>query len=92
MMELLAFRELSKTITQPSGSGRIVTSIINPGAVQTDIMREASGFFSLYVKTMRIAVMRTAEEGGRTLVHAAEGNRDTDGQYLCDCKPAKPEL
>ncbi|SPO07208.1 related to enoyl-CoA hydratase/isomerase [Cephalotrichum gorgonifer] len=92
MMELLAFRELATALTQPSNTRRIVTSIINPGAVITDIMREARGFFYLYVKAMQKMIMRTAEEGGRTLVHAAEGGRETDAKYLCDCQPAPPEL
>lgn len=92
LVELLVFRELVETLTQPTNSCRIVTSIINPGAVATDVMREARGLLLLYTKIMRGLVMRTAEEGGRTLVHAAEGGRDTDKQYLCDCKPAGPEL
>lgn len=93
-MELLAYRELASHLTQPP-KGHIVTSILNPGAVSTDIMkRDENMRLALWftVKFSRALIMRSSEEGSRTLVHAAEGSRDTDGQYLDDCKPTEPRL
>ncbi|KAF4452556.1 Short-chain dehydrogenase reductase family [Fusarium albosuccineum] len=92
LIELLAFRELVARLTQPQ-SGHIVTSMINPGGVATDITRDGKGLlFKAFVRVSKMVFLRTAEEGSRTLVHAAEGGRETDGQYLDDCQPARPEL
>lgn len=85
-MELLLVRQLAHRVTESSQPGRVTVSILNPGAVRTDIMREAGFFFRLYLRFLWLVMMRTAEEGGRTLVHAAGGGRETHGQYLDDCK------
>ena len=86
-MLLLAYRQLVKELTQPA-RGRIITSIINPGSVKSDMSRANHGFLKFAYYT----IFRKTEEGSRTLVHGAEGRHDTDGKYLCDCKPAGPEL
>jgi retinol dehydrogenase-12 len=86
MIELLGIRELATSITNSSKPGDIVVSVINPGFVETDIMREASFLFSLYVKGLSKMLSRTPEVGGRILVNAAEGGKETHGQYLDDCK------
>ncbi|KAM0427875.1 hypothetical protein ACHAPT_007334 [Fusarium lateritium] len=92
LMSLLVFRELVANLTQPK-AGHIVTSMVNPGGVATDITRDEKGFlFKAFVKLSKIVLLRTAEEGGRTLVHAAEGGCETDGGYLDDCQPARKEL
>ena len=52
-------------------------------------MREASFFYSLYISALKKIMSRTAEEGGRVLVDAAEGGDETHGAYLDDCKPGK---
>ncbi|KAH7305942.1 putative short-chain dehydrogenase/reductase family protein [Stachybotrys elegans] len=93
LIGLLLFRELYRNLTQPT-RGRIITSLINPGGVYTDIMRDENYTlaFRLQSRLIQKLAMRTAEEGGRTLVHAAEGHHDTDGKYLADCKPARSEL
>lgn len=91
LIQLLVFRELSRILTQPK-RGRIITSMVNPGAAATDIVRDDVTFaFKAFTRATRF-ILRTAEEGSRTLVHGAEGNRDTDGMYLEDCKPARSEL
>lgn len=63
-----------------------MVSIANPGAVRTDILRDAGFFMRLNLQFLYLVVMRTAEEGARTLVSAAEGGQETHGQYLDDCK------
>jgi retinol dehydrogenase-12 len=91
MIELLVTRELAAQLSTSSkpGSNQIVTSIINPGFVATDIMRSAGTYYAMLVKVLKALLARTAEEGGRTLVHAAEGGDETHGQYLDDCHPGK---
>lgn len=84
-MELLLVRELADQITKSSKPGRITVSILNPGFVKTDIMRDATWLFQIYVVSLSAALARTAEEGGRILVNAAEGGEETHGQYLDDC-------
>lgn len=94
LIQLLLVRQLARHVTESSsyssqpgkGSSSVVVSILNPGAVRTDIMREAGFFFRLYLQFLWLVLMRTAEEGGRTLVHAAKGGQETHGQYLDDCK------
>ena len=89
LIELLVVRELADQITASGKDGCVIVSLINPGFVDTSIMREAKFFFSLYVTAMKKTISRTAEEGGRTLVSAAEGGPETHGQYLDDCKVGK---
>ncbi|KAI3321342.1 putative short-chain dehydrogenase/reductase family protein [Xylariaceae sp. AK1471] len=86
LLELLAYREFSNAITQSNKPGDVVVSMTNPGSVQTALDREGHGpqgfIWSVYVSM----VGRTAEEGSRTLVHAATGGRNTHGQYIDDCE------
>lgn len=85
-MELLLVRELAKQITKSSKPGRITVSILNPGFVRTEIMRDATWLFHIYYVCLATLMARTPEEGGRILVNAAEGGEETHGQYLDDCK------
>lgn len=85
-MELLLVRELADQLTKSSKPGRIATSIINPGFVRTEIMRDATWLFHIYYVCLAALMARIPEEGGRILVSAAEGGEETHGQYLDDCK------
>lgn len=78
-------RELAEHLTKSIKPGKVITSVINPGFVATEIMRHGNRFYQVYLKIMRGMMARTSEEGGRTLVHAAEGAEETHGQYLDDC-------
>jgi retinol dehydrogenase-12 len=89
MMELLATRELASEVTASNKQGQVIVSLINPGSVRTEIMRDAGYWYSLYVWAVRLVLSRSPEEGGRTLVSAAEGGKETHGQYLNDCKVGK---
>ncbi|KAI1427425.1 putative short-chain dehydrogenase/reductase family protein [Xylaria sp. FL1777] len=86
LLGLLAFRQLSEAITQSSKPGDIVVSTANPGSVLTGLDREGRGLRALIWSAYVRVVGRTAEEGSRTIVHAAQGGRETHGQYLDDCK------
>lgn len=86
LMQLLAFRALAAELSRSSKPGRIITSLINPGFVSTDVLREMDGPMVLLYALLKKALSRTAEEGSRTLIHAAEGGAETHGQYLNDCQ------
>lgn len=86
LMELLAVQGLHADLAASDKPGRIITSVVNPGFVKTSVMRESTGLMALFVPVMQVLLSRTAEVGARTLVHAAEGGRETDGQYLDDCQ------
>lgn len=82
-------REFADELTKSVKPGKVITSAINPGFVATDILRNRSYLVKLGVTFLRMALARTAEEGGRTLVHGAEGGEETHGQYLNDCAVGK---
>jgi len=82
-------REFANELTKSTKPGKVITSAVNPGFVATDILRNRSFLVKLGVTLMRIAIARTPEEGGRTLVHGAEGGEETHGQYLNDCAVGK---
>ncbi|KAF6822396.1 short-chain dehydrogenase reductase [Colletotrichum musicola] len=91
MIQLLVFSEFAELLAKSDELSRVVTSIVNPGYVATDITREATGFwFKLYLRLLSATLSRTAEVGSRTLVHAAYGDDETFGQYLEDCGVGRP--
>jgi hypothetical protein len=89
LIQLLTAREFASELTKSTKPGQVITSVINPGFVATDIMRHAGLAFQIYQAVLRRITARTPEEGGWTLVHAAEGAEETHGQYLDDCKVGK---
>ncbi|ETS85489.1 hypothetical protein PFICI_03514 [Pestalotiopsis fici W106-1] len=87
LMETLIFREFSQKVSASPKPGSIVTSILNPGVVVTDLNREVQrGILGIPRRIFMRVIGRTPEEGSRTLVHAAEGSPQTNGQYLDDCR------
>jgi retinol dehydrogenase 12 len=87
LVQLLLVRELANMIGAPeNGKPGVFISIVNPGAVKTDISRDAGAAMAAYTKVVQAILCRSAEEGSRTLVHAAAGGSETHGQYLSDCK------
>jgi retinol dehydrogenase-12 len=88
LVQMLMVRELANRITNSSKPGDVTISIVNPGFVKTEIMRHASATFRFFFKPYRMLLARSAEEGARTLLHAAAGGKETHGQYLSDCEVA----
>jgi retinol dehydrogenase-12 len=86
LIELFCVRELANQLGKSTKEGRIIMSVINPGFVATNLMREKGFVYNLWFQPSKKIMSRTAEEGGRTLVHAAEGGEETNGHYLDDCK------
>lgn len=89
MIELLLLRELAAEMTKSKNGGNVVASIINPGFVDTAIMRHAGTMYSAFISGLKKVVARSTEEGGRTLVFAAYGGKETHGMYLDDCTIGK---
>jgi len=89
MIQLLVAREFAAELTKSTKPGKVVTSVTNPGFVQTEIMRHGSPLFQIYMKVMRKVLARSAEEGGRTLVLPAGGDESTHGKYFNDGKVAE---
>jgi len=81
-------RELADQITHSSKPGNLTVSIVNPGFVNTEVMRNASATFHFFFKPYKMLLGRSAEEGSRTMLHAAAGGKETHGQYLSDCEVA----
>ena len=86
MVQLLTVREFANELAKSTKEGKIITNVVNPGFVATDIMRHSTWTFQLWYRPLRWIMARSAEEGGRTLLHGAEGAEETHGQYLDDCK------
>jgi retinol dehydrogenase-12 len=90
MIELLCVRELASELTKSQKEGRVTASIVNPGYVDTSILREVSGTRQkLIFGGLKLVFARKTEVGARTLVNAAEGGEETHGAYLDDCKPGQ---
>ncbi|KAH6857122.1 hypothetical protein B0I37DRAFT_403532 [Chaetomium sp. MPI-CAGE-AT-0009] len=90
LIQLLIVREFADELSRSTKEGQIITSVVNPGFVATQIMRHEGPFFQVYLKGLQKMLSRTPEEGSRTLVHGAAGGEETHGQYLDDCKVGKP--
>ncbi|RDW73549.1 short-chain dehydrogenase family protein [Coleophoma cylindrospora] len=88
LVQLLMVLELANLVSNSSKPGDVTVSIVNPGFVDTKVMRNASATFHFFFRPYRSLVARSAEEGARTLLHAAAGGKETHGQYLSDCKVA----
>jgi len=89
MIQLLTARQFAEELNKSSKQGKVITSVINPGFVKTQIMRHSSAMFQLYVKALAVVLSRPPEVGGRMLVLAAEGDETMHGQYLCDGRIAQ---
>ncbi len=91
IMQHILVMELAARLPESDhiGASQIMMSVVNLGWVLTDIMRSATRSFQRMNWTMGKMVARTAEEGGRILVNAAQGSKETHGQYLDDCKPKR---
>lgn len=87
LVQLLLVRELAERATATEdGDCRVIISATNPGAVETNITRDPGLFLQACTKLAQKLTCRTAEEGSRTLVHAAQGGPETHGKYLDDCQ------
>jgi len=89
LLEMYAVEELAKLIRVSRKGDDVVINDVNPEMVATNVMRELSGVKAVGLKMMQATRFRSAEAGSRTLINAAEGSKETQGQYMNDCKITK---
>ena len=89
LLEMYAVEELAQ-LSNASGKGDdIIINDVNPGMVVSQAMREWTGFKAFLLKILQVTIMRSTEVGSRTIMNAAEGGKETHGQYMDDCKVGK---
>lgn len=81
LLEVYPARELATRANQ-SGKSGVIVNYLNPGLCHSELARDSGWFLHI----MKLLLARTAEHGSRTLVHAAQAGKETNGQYLSDCK------
>ena len=89
LLEMYAVEELAKLARASSKGDDVVINDVNPGMVVTDAMREWTGVKAVFLKLMQTVLFRSTEVGSRTLLNAAEGGKETHGQYMDDCRIGK---
>lgn len=90
-MQLLLFRELAAELAKSRHGGHVITNTVNPGWVATNIMNGATNaLFKAWAGLGSRLIARTPAEGALTIIHAAGGDDDTQGQYLSDCMVEEP--
>lgn len=90
LIVLLCVRQLAQNLTSGSekGSDSVIVNCVNPGWCKTELFRSHDGGVGGRMGLRLIG--RTAEEGSRTLVHAAVAGEESHGSYLSECR-VKPE-
>ncbi|KAJ5613314.1 hypothetical protein N7510_006508 [Penicillium lagena] len=81
LMEIFAVREMAER--RPREEYPVTINMLNPGLCESDLAREGG---NLQMKILKKALARTAEQGSRTLVHAASALADTHSHYLNNCQ------
>lgn len=84
LLEILCVRQLAEEIA--STSPKVVVNALTPGYCVTGLVKEVQGFWGWQLYIMKLSLARTAEEGSRTLVHAASLGLEGHGKYLNDCQ------
>lgn len=73
----------------PISRTRIILNLVSPGLCRTDLSRNAPQTFREHLKTQLDQCGRTAEDGSRTLLHAAVAGKESHGCYLSSCEIAE---
>jgi hypothetical protein len=91
-LQLYAVRELA-TRFPPSKTGVVIT-VMCPGLCGTELARSENSTFMMrfIVRGANMAIGRTAEEGSRTILHAAHVGPDGHGKYISDCRIREDQL
>lgn len=84
LLEVLSVRELA-TIAPVAKTG-VVLNVLNPGLCSTQLDRNAGFFVKVQISIMRALLARSAEQGSRTLLHAAIAGKESHGCYLASCE------
>ncbi|KAI9687326.1 MAG: hypothetical protein M1822_002369 [Bathelium mastoideum] len=89
---MFGVRELASRIARENGKGEgeIVVNCVNPGWCRTELFRTNDG--GAAARVMLRLIGRTAEEGSRTLVHALSAGRESQGEFLGECRVKEPSV
>lgn len=90
LIEHMCFNEFIKIVAKDNENSKykVVANIVNPGWCQTELGRYKTK--GMGERIMSPLMIRTAEQGGRTLVHGLMASRECSGQYLSECQ-VKPQ-
>ncbi|MCJ1475233.1 hypothetical protein MMC13_003894 [Lambiella insularis] len=90
LLVLLGVRQLAEKLSRGSKEGQasVIVNCVSPGWCKTELFRTNDG--GLGGRVGLALVGRTAEEGSRTLVHAAVAGKTSHGKYLSEGR-VKPE-
>ena len=86
-MQIYAARQLASLL--PVSKTGVVVNYLNPGLCVTELDRNVNAIIRIVLWVNRTLIGRTAEEGSRTLFHAAFAGPDTHGKYLTSCQIAE---
>ena len=67
----------------------VVVNVVSPGLSNTGLARNAPPEFQRMMAERAEQYGRTAEEGSRTLLHAAFAGKESHGRYLESCEFAE---
>ena len=84
LLQVFAFRELAARLATEKPT--IVINQISPGLAKTGLTRHATGGIKILMSLFHAVFARTAEEGSRTLVHAATCGPESQGRYFSNCR------
>lgn len=90
LLVLMGARKLAEKLDRGSKEDHrsVIVNCVTPGWCKTELFRTHDGGLGGRVGLALIG--RTAEQGSRTLVHAAVSDADSHGKYLSECR-VKPE-
>lgn len=83
-MEIYSVRELASLL--PVSKTGVVINTVNPGLCTTELSRNLNWVGRSRIALMRLLLGRTAEQGSRTLLHAAVAGEESHGKYVSDCE------
>ncbi|OJJ45905.1 hypothetical protein ASPZODRAFT_133773 [Penicilliopsis zonata CBS 506.65] len=84
LFETFAVRYLAPRI--PVRRTGVIVNLVCPGLCKTDLARNAPPEFQTKLRQMHAQFGRTAEDGSRTLLHAAVAGEETHGCLLHSCE------
>ncbi|KAI6781211.1 retinol dehydrogenase 12 [Emericellopsis cladophorae] len=92
LLEVMLVESFSEAMKQgPNADKPVIINSVNPGLCYSDLGRDLKGFAGYFFSALKAFMARTTEVGSRTLVHAAASGKESDGQYLSECRVTKPD-
>jgi len=81
LLEVFFVRALAPRLAE-SKKPELVLNYLTPGLCHSELAREMGSFFAV----VKFFLARTTEMGSRSLVDAAQGGKETHGQFLYSCQ------